>query len=84
MMKVFLRKITITILLTAAFFCVTDRPVMAGRGKIEFTEVDVQLFEDGNAVIEYVVRWRILETPFIGFYFSGLDRLAPIFDKENA
>ncbi len=59
-------------------------PAVAGTGSLEFVETDVQLYEDGRAVVEYVVRWRVLSGEFHGFYFGGWDRLTPVFDLENA
>ncbi|HPQ40898.1 MAG TPA: DUF2207 domain-containing protein, partial [bacterium] len=56
----------------------------AGTGSIEFVETNVQLYEDGRALVEYLVRWRVLSGEFHGFYFSGYDRLIPVFDLDNA
>jgi len=56
----------------------------AGTGKMDFVETDIQLFNDGKAVVEYVVKWNVLSGEFHGFYLGGFDRLIPVFDTENA
>lgn len=58
--------------------------VMAGEGRLRFVETEVLLFPDGKASVEYVVRYTVISGEFHGFYFEGLDRLIPVFDRENA
>lgn len=58
--------------------------VMAGEGRLRFVETEVLLFPDGKASVEYVVRYTVISREFHGFYFEGLDRLIPLFDRENA
>lgn len=58
--------------------------VMAGEGRLRFVETEVLLFPDGKASVEYVVRYTVISGEFHGFYFEGLDRLIPLFDRENA
>ncbi|MBW1769837.1 MAG: hypothetical protein JRJ17_01480, partial [Deltaproteobacteria bacterium] len=57
---------------------------IAGEGRLQFVETEVNLFPDGRASVEYVVRYTVISGEFHGFYFEGFDRLTPIFDRNNA
>ncbi len=57
---------------------------IAGEGRLQFVETEVNLFPDGRASVEYVVRYTVISGEFHGFYFGGFDRLTPIFDRNNA
>jgi hypothetical protein len=57
---------------------------IAGQGRLQFVETEVNLFPDGRASVEYVVRYTVISGEFHGFYFEGFDRLTPIFDRNNA
>jgi hypothetical protein len=58
--------------------------LLAGTGEIRFVETDVDLRDNGRAVVSYTVQWRVLEGELHGFYFSGNDRLAVHFLNDQA
>ena len=41
----------------------------AGEGRLQFVETEVLLLPDGNASVEYVVRYQVISGEFHGFYF---------------
>ena len=59
--------------LTLIFVCIAV--VLAGKGEIEFVECDVDIKANGNAVIGYTVRYKVISGELHGFYFNGNDRL---------
>ncbi|MBN1552925.1 hypothetical protein JW979_15735, partial [bacterium] len=59
-------------------------PVSAVTVTLQFAETEIFLNPNGNGIVEYVVRFNVVEGAFHGFYFEGFDRLTPYFDRENA
>jgi hypothetical protein len=57
---------------------------LAGAGKLQFVETEVLLYPNGQARMEYTVRYKVLSGDFHGFHFGGLDRLKPYFDSDAA
>lgn len=78
------RKFHILLILGIIAISGVTSTVMAGEGRLRFVETEVLLFPDGKASVEYVVRYTVISGEFHGFYFEGLDRLIPVFDRENA
>ncbi len=78
------RKFHILLILGIIAISGVTSTVMAGEGRLRFVETEVLLFPDGKASVEYVVRYTVISGEFHGFYFEGLDRLIPLFDRENA
>jgi len=63
------------LLLAAALLLLHAAVAFAGKGEIRFVETDVDLREDGSAVVAYTVQWTVLSGELHGFYFQGNDRL---------
>ena len=57
------------------FSSILLQTLLAGKGQILFVETEVDLKQNGEAVVGYTVQWHVLSGELHGFYFEGNDRL---------
>jgi hypothetical protein len=74
-------KVTAALLLLFGVFLL---PLTAGKGRILFVETEVDLKQNGEAVVGYTVRWEVLSGELHGFYFQGNDRLKAAMVPDNS
>ncbi|MCK5057733.1 MAG: hypothetical protein KAT34_13825, partial [Candidatus Aminicenantes bacterium] len=75
------KQILLTLLLLFGVFLL---PLTAGKGRILFVETEVDLKQNGEAVVGYTVRWEVLSGELHGFYFQGNDRLKAAMVPDNS